>query len=155
MLGAIRRHSNRHRDTTGISIRSIRSGIDGDAALDVRYVRFVAHSWCLRGAVRGYKRRYVRGLESFVGTQESTGTNLRAIGDMVCRGDSVSSNTILHRGRRSGASDERKTREFFHVFIDCSESNRPFAKSARQFVLCDVFVLLVSARGPGKFIFPP
>ena len=71
---------------------------------------------------------------------------------MACRDGSVSSNTVLHRGRRSGASDERKILEKIHVFIDCFESNRPFAISARQFVLHDVFMLADSAVGPGKFV---
>ena len=43
-------------------------------------------------------------------------------------------------------------REKFHVFIDCSGSNRPFAISARQFVLCDVFVVWDGAIGLGKFV---
>ena len=53
------------------------------------------------------------------------------------------SNIPLGPGRRSSQDDEQKIRETFHVFIDISGSNRPFAISARQFVLCDVLMLAV------------
>ena len=62
------------------------------------------------------------------------------------------SNTALGPGRRSSQDDEQKIREKFYIFIDISGSNRPFAISARQFVLHDVFVLADSALGPGKFV---
>ena len=71
---------------------------------------------------------------------------------MACRDGSVSSNIVLHPGRRSGQDDEQKIQENFHVLVNISGSNRPIAISARQFVHCDVLVVWDSAVGLGKFV---
>ena len=48
-----------------------------------------------------------------------------------------------------------KIREKFDVFIDFSAFRKSFAKSARQFVHCDVLVLWDGAVGLGKFVSCP
>ena len=51
--------------------------------------------------------------------------------------------------------DEQKIQEKFYVLVNISGSNRPIAISARQFVLCNVFVVWDSAVGLGKFVWCP
>ena len=46
----------------------------------------------------------------------------RGVWEMACRDGSVSSNTVLQPGRRSGQNDEQKIREKFYVLLDCSGS---------------------------------